>query len=393
MKKHNFLKISLFGASVLLIAGCAADRGGTYGTYGGTYHSGYSASTVGAPGGMVTSDQAFNQQSFVGTDTEIGARQDASWANQGASEMLESSAAETGATARTSPQAGTAGESVVIPLYQEQLNVGKREVDAGTVTIRKHVETENVNQPIELRRETISIDRQQASGTEPQLGQTGQPAQAGFAATGQENMEPFQEQEITIQLKREEPVIEKRIVPAGQIVARTQVQTQTTNVQSQVRREEVAVDRDTEQLGEDFSAVGAAGDVGGQTFGTGSGPGQQMSQGQGQMITDLSTLRNATNPGELTGQQVRLNNVPVRVVVGPNLIGLGTGTDEQPIYVHLQQPIANLREGENINITGTINSPSQAPEGTVLTGESAHVLGAQDFFISARSAQKTNMRQ
>jgi stress response protein YsnF len=51
---------------------------------------------------------------------------------------------------------------VVIPLHEEQLNVGKQTVNAGQVTIRKIVTTETVNQPIELRRERLIIDREGA---------------------------------------------------------------------------------------------------------------------------------------------------------------------------------------------------------------------------------------
>src|SRR5206468_3520437 len=47
-------------------------------------------------------------------------------------------------------QMGT-GQNQVVPLYQESVNVGKREVDAGTVRVKKTVKTETVNQPIELR--------------------------------------------------------------------------------------------------------------------------------------------------------------------------------------------------------------------------------------------------
>src|SRR2546423_15287435 len=49
-----------------------------------------------------------------------------------------------------------------IPLYEESLNVGKREVEAGSVRLRKIVRTETVSQPIELRHEELVIDREPA---------------------------------------------------------------------------------------------------------------------------------------------------------------------------------------------------------------------------------------
>jgi len=48
-------------------------------------------------------------------------------------------------------------------------------------------------------------------------------------------------------LHREEPVIEKRIVPTGNIVVETRANTEQTNVQQQVRREKIDVDKGNSQ--------------------------------------------------------------------------------------------------------------------------------------------------
>jgi len=55
--------------------------------------------------------------------------------------------------------------------------------------------------------------------------------------------QPFGEGEIVVRLQREEPVIEKRIVPAGNIVVETRANTEQVNVQQQVRREKIDVDK------------------------------------------------------------------------------------------------------------------------------------------------------
>src|SRR6267378_4239333 len=97
---------------------------------------------------------------------------------------------------QTTVQSGN--ESMVVPLYQESVNVGKREVDSGSVRLKKIVKTETVNVPVELRREEVTIDRQNgATGPGP----------------NQVLAQPFQGGETTIQLKREEPVIEKQQMP------------------------------------------------------------------------------------------------------------------------------------------------------------------------------------
>jgi stress response protein YsnF len=42
-----------------------------------------------------------------------------------------------------------------VPISEEQVKIGKREVQQGTATIRKEVHTETVNTPVELKREEL----------------------------------------------------------------------------------------------------------------------------------------------------------------------------------------------------------------------------------------------
>ncbi|PTY06238.1 hypothetical protein DB347_12380 [Opitutaceae bacterium EW11] len=84
------------------------------------------------------------------------------------------------------------GEERTIRLKEEQVKVGKRGIEAGGVRLRKVVRTETVNTPVELRREEIVIERV--------------PADQVSAC----DMSPsFQEEDIFIPLRREEPVVEK----------------------------------------------------------------------------------------------------------------------------------------------------------------------------------------
>jgi len=116
--------------------------------------------------------------------------------------------------------------NTVVPLYKESVNVGNREVDGGSVKLKKIVKTETVNQPIELRHEELVIDREPGSGA---------------TAQSQGSSQPFQEQEMEIHLKREEPVIEKQTTSNGQIVLRTHSSQEQTNITAQIRREDVDV--------------------------------------------------------------------------------------------------------------------------------------------------------
>lgn len=231
-----------------------------------------------------------------------------------------------GGTAQT--QESTSG-SQTIPLYKEQLNVGARQVDDGTVTIRKVVKTETVNEPVTLRKESLYIDRQPSSSG----------AEAGSQA--------FQDQQITIQLHHDEPFASTQIVPNGQIVATTKADSQQTTIQRQVRTEDVAIDKGNAQnvvisgdINQDNQPMGGATEPGGQVTGTETGP-----------ITDISIVTTCSDPNSLNGRQVQLNNVKVDQINGRYIyITDNSGKDA---CVHLDQPADNVHPGDMVNISGT----------------------------------------
>lgn len=91
-------------------------------------------------------EPAYSSTSYRTSDTEYSA----DTATTQKSRISESSGAQSD---------GRTVNEIDIPLHEERVNVGKRTVDAGQVTIRKVVTTETVNQPVQLRRETLVIDR------------------------------------------------------------------------------------------------------------------------------------------------------------------------------------------------------------------------------------------
>jgi uncharacterized protein (TIGR02271 family) len=155
-----------------------------------------------------------------------------------------------------------------MPLYSESLKVGKRDVESGSVKLRKTVKTETASQPIELRRETVTIDRQ-AFESAQQAANAGQPNDIGAA---------FQEKEIVIDVKREEAVVEVAPYISGRIVAQKRATTEKQNVDRQVRREVVEVIKQgdtqniivSEKVTQD-SAVGAPKSEGGKQTGESQG--------------------------------------------------------------------------------------------------------------------------
>jgi uncharacterized protein (TIGR02271 family) len=162
-------------------------------------------------------------------------------------------------------QASETEQGASIPLYQEAVRVGTREIDAGSVRLRKVVTTETMNQPVQIRRETLVIDREPAGAQASQQG-------ASPAA--------FQQQETVIRLKRYEPVVETQVIEAGRIVAQKKSQIEQQNVQRQVRREDIQVEKignpenvvisDTLKASAKTEGAGGAGTSGSQTQGAGS---------------------------------------------------------------------------------------------------------------------------
>ena len=120
-----------------------------------------------------------------------------------------------------------AAEDIQLILHRERLVVGKREVEGGDVRIRKTVTSEQVNVPVELRREEATIERIPAGEVH-----------GGVAA------DAFQEKTIEVKLTAEEAVVSKDSVVTGAVRVRKDSHTETQNVSDSVRSEDVEVVRD-----------------------------------------------------------------------------------------------------------------------------------------------------
>lgn len=115
------------------------------------------------------------------------------------------------------------GEAVRVPISEEQVKVGKREVEQGGVNIRKEVRTETVNTPIDLKREELVVERTDKTG-------------------GTVPGDAFREGEIRIPLKKEEAVIQKEAKVVGEVRVGKKEYTERQNVTETVRKEDVKVD-------------------------------------------------------------------------------------------------------------------------------------------------------
>ena len=123
---------------------------------------------------------------------------------------------------------GAVDESERLTVSEEQLDVGKRQVSAGEVGVRKNVETRHVEEQVELMREEVNVERRPIS------------ADAGTSGDIRIN-----DGEIRIPVMREEAVVEKRLVPTEEIIIRKTAVRDTETVGADLRRERVEVDRDT----------------------------------------------------------------------------------------------------------------------------------------------------
>jgi uncharacterized protein (TIGR02271 family) len=157
----------------------------------------------------------------------------AAW--QSRREPLIAGTAATAAPAARSDVAstGTVGQSQeeVIPVYEEQLRVGKREVGRGSVRVRSYIVEQPVQEQVHLREERVEVERRPVDRL------------AGTTVTG---AEPFRERTIEVSATAEEAVVAKEARVKEEIVVRKEAEERTETVGDTVRRTEVEVDDNRE---------------------------------------------------------------------------------------------------------------------------------------------------
>ena len=116
----------------------------------------------------------------------------------------------------------------VIPVAEEELHVGKREVSHGRVRIRSHVTERPVQEQVSLREERVSIERRPAEGT----------LRSGSVNDG----DLFRERSIEMEERAEEAVVSKEARVVEEVVVRKDADQRTQTVSDTVRKTEVEVD-------------------------------------------------------------------------------------------------------------------------------------------------------
>ncbi len=119
---------------------------------------------------------------------------------------------------------GETGRGETVTRHEEELAVGKREVESGRVRLRKWVETQPVQEEVELRRETARIERQPIN----------RPVRGGTIG----------EEEIEVPLRAEEAIAEKRTVAKERVGIDKDVESTRETVTDELRKERVEVEGD-----------------------------------------------------------------------------------------------------------------------------------------------------
>lgn len=146
-----------------------------------------------------------------------------------ASEIMDEAGAmdvdERSAGYRSDRQHASGSDEATISRVQEELQVGKREVEAGGVRVRSRIVEKPVEQSIRLREEHVSVSRQQVD-----------------RPVTDADLPAFQDQEIELTERAEVPVVSKESRVVEEITISKDVNERTETIHDTVRNTEVDID-------------------------------------------------------------------------------------------------------------------------------------------------------
>jgi uncharacterized protein (TIGR02271 family) len=246
-----------------------------------------------------------------------------------------------------------------IQLHKEEIVVGKREVSNGGVLIRTVVQTENLSQPVELRREEYVIERIPASEA------TAREALAKSADTA------FQGREIYLPLTREEPVASKRVLLSEKVQLGKRIETDRQTVSTPIRSEEVKITKVAGKVAGDYwqeSAPAAA-----------AAPGEANSLNllREEMVVGKTVVDNggvklekvvhtqvASQPIELKREEFSIDRSPVS---DPQVASADFSQKEIRLNLSREEPVVGTRiePTEWVRVRKQINTDTKTVSGTV----------------------------
>jgi len=208
-------------------------------------HARYYAEGVRRGGTLVTvtadDDEAervmaiMNQHRPVDIEDRAAAWGQTSFAGSGSNEAPTASVTTTASAGATPASAGRAEGEQHIPVVEEELRVGKRQVETGGVRVNTRVEETPVEQQVSLREERVNVERHPVD----------RPATTGDFARA------FQGGTIEVTERVEEAVVQKEARVVEEVVVGKEATERTETVRDTVRRTDV----DVQQLGADFDRL------------------------------------------------------------------------------------------------------------------------------------------
>lgn len=136
----------------------------------------------------------------------------------------------------------------VIPVVEERIQVGKRDVERGRVRVRSYVVERPVNEQVTLRSERVEVERRRVD----------RPVGA--------NDDLFRERTIEAVERGEEAVVAKEARVTEEVVLRKDATERTETVSDTVRRTEVEVEDDTDAKGRLSTRHGSGANPSGETI-------------------------------------------------------------------------------------------------------------------------------
>ncbi|WP_171440578.1 YsnF/AvaK domain-containing protein [Myxococcus xanthus] len=114
-------------------------------------------------------------------------------------------------------------EDITIPLHREEVDVLKRDVQAGEVRVHKDVVEEDREMDVPVRRERVRVERRDVSPERPAMNAS------------------FQEETVVVPLRAEEVEVQKRTVVDEEVVIHKDEVDEERHISEHVRREQVDI--------------------------------------------------------------------------------------------------------------------------------------------------------
>jgi uncharacterized protein (TIGR02271 family) len=144
-------------------------------------------------------------------------------ATEATAEMVSSPEATLDGDAASARASSGAANEEVIPLAEENIEVGKQAIDHGTTRIRRYVVETPVEREVTLHGERVTVERRT-------------PTTAAGSVPGQ-----FEERVVEVHETDEVPIVQKTAHVDEEVVIRREPTERTETVRETVRREEVEV--------------------------------------------------------------------------------------------------------------------------------------------------------